>query len=52
MFQRTLLFARGAAIAFYNDQAVQSLETLRKIDDEMIKEMCHVIRKSGEGAQG
>ena len=36
MFQRTLLFSQGAATALYDNQAVQSLETLRKIDKEMI----------------
>jgi hypothetical protein len=52
MFTRMLLFSRGAATAFYVDQAVQSLDTLCEIDDEMIKEMCRAIRKPGEGMQG
>jgi hypothetical protein len=52
MFVRTLLFSRGAATALYDDQAVQSLETLREIDDDMIKEMCRAIRKPGNDAQG
>ena len=52
MFVRTLLFSRGAATALYDDQAVQSLETLREIDDDMIKEMCRAIRKPGDGIQG
>jgi hypothetical protein len=52
MFRRTLLFSQGAATALYTDQAVQSLDTLRDIDDNMIKEMCRAIRKPGEGAVG
>jgi hypothetical protein len=52
MFKRTLLFSQGAATALYVDQAVQSLDTLREIDDDMIKEMCCAIRKPGEGMQG
>jgi hypothetical protein len=52
MFVRTLLFSRGAATALYDDQAVQSLETLRKINDDMIKEMCCAIRKPGDNIQG
>jgi hypothetical protein len=52
MFRRTLLFSQGAATALWTDQAVQSLDTLREINDDMIKEMCHSIRKPGEGALG
>ena len=52
MFARTLLFSWGAATALYMDQAVQCLDTLREIDNEMIKEMCRAIRKPGEGMQG
>ena len=52
MFRRTLLFSQGAATALYMDQAVHSLDTLRDIDDSMIKEMCRAIRKPGEGAVG
>jgi hypothetical protein len=47
-----LLFSGGAATALYNDQAVQSIETLRKIDDNMIREMCRAIRKPGNNIQG
>jgi hypothetical protein len=52
MFVRTLLFSRGAATALYDDQAVQSLDTLREIDDDMIREMARAIRKPGDGIQG
>ena len=52
MFRRTLLFSQGAATALYVDQAVQSLDTLREIDDDMIKEMCRAIRKPGDGTVG
>ena len=37
MFRRTLLFSQGAATALYDDQAVQDLDTLREIDDDMIR---------------
>ena len=52
MFVRTLLFSRGAATALYDDQAVQSLDTLREIDNDMIREMARAIRKPGDGIQG
>jgi hypothetical protein len=52
MFRRTLLFSQGTATALYMDQAVQSLNTLCNIDDNMIKEMCCAIRKPGDGAVG
>ena len=52
MIRRTLLFSQGAATVLYMDQAVQSLDVLRDINDNMIKEMCHAIRKPGEGAVG
>jgi hypothetical protein len=52
MFRRTLLFSQGAATALYMDQAIQSLDVLWDIDDNMIKEMCRAIRKPGEGAVG
>ena len=52
MFVRTLLFSRGAATALYDDQAVQSLDTLREINDDMIREMARAIRKPGDGIQG
>ncbi len=38
MFQLTLLFSQRAATALYDDQAVQNLDTLREIDDDMTKE--------------
>ncbi len=37
MFKWTLLFSESAATALYDDQAVQSLDTLCEIDDDMIK---------------
>ena len=44
--------SRGAATALYDDQAVQSLDTLHEIDDDMIREMARAIRKPGDGIQG
>jgi hypothetical protein len=52
MFVRMLLFSGGAATALYDDQAVQSLETLREINDNMIRDMCRAIRKPGNDIQG
>ena len=51
-FKRTLLFSQGAATALYDDQVIQSLDTLREINDDMTKEMCRVIRKPGDDVQG
>ncbi len=52
MFQHTLLFSEGAATALYDDQVVQSLDTLCEINDDMTKEMCRVIRKPGDDGYG
>ena len=52
MFRCTLLFSQGAATMLWTDQAVQSLDTLREINDDMIKEKSRSIRQLGEGALG
>ena len=52
MFVHTLLFSWGAATALYVNKAVQSLDTLRKINNDMIKEMCCAIRNPSDNIQG
>ncbi len=47
MFKRVLLFSQGAAEALYNNQMVTTLDVLRDLTDNIIKELCHAIRKPG-----
>ncbi len=47
MFKRVLLFSQGAAEALYNDQMITVLDTLHDLTDNIIKEICHAIRKPG-----
>jgi hypothetical protein len=49
MFKRVLLFlfSQGAAEAFYNDQMITTLNVLQDLTDNIIKELCHAIRKPG-----
>jgi hypothetical protein len=49
MFKRVLLFSQGAAEAFYDDQMVTTLDVLQDLTDNIIKELCHAIRKPGGG---
>jgi hypothetical protein len=49
MFMRVLLFSQGAAEALYDDQMITALETLQDLTDNIIKELCHAIRKPGGG---
>jgi hypothetical protein len=52
MFKRVLLFSQGATEALYNNQMITSLDTLQDLTDDIIKELCHTIRKPGRGATG
>jgi hypothetical protein len=52
MFKRVLLFSQGAAEALYNDQMITTLDILRYITDNIIKELCHAIRKPGGDRPG
>jgi hypothetical protein len=52
MFKRFLLFSQGAAEALYNDQMVMTLDVLRDLTNNIIKELCHAIRKSGGDGPG
>ncbi len=52
IFRRVLLFSQGVAEALYNDQMITSLDTLRDLTDDIIKELCCAIRKSGGDITG
>ncbi len=47
MFKRVLLFSQGVAVALYDDQMINTLDVLRDLTDEIIKELCHAIKKPG-----
>ncbi len=47
MFQRVLTFQEGATTAFFNDQQITNFQSLRKLDDDAIKELCRSIVKEG-----
>jgi hypothetical protein len=47
MYKRVLLFSQGAAKALYNDQMATTLDVLQDLTDNIIKELCHAIRKPG-----
>jgi hypothetical protein len=50
MFKRILLFSQGAAEALYYDQMVTTLDVLRDLTNDIIKELCRAIRKPrGDG---
>ncbi len=52
MFKRVLLFSQGAAEALYNNQMVTALDVLQDLTNDIIKELCHVIRKPGGDGPG
>ena len=43
MFKRVLLFSQGAAEALYDDQMITTLNVLRDLTDDIIKELCHAM---------
>jgi hypothetical protein len=50
MFKQVLLFSQGAAEALCNDQMITTLDVLRDLTDDIIKELCRAIRKpEGDG---
>jgi hypothetical protein len=50
MFKRVLLFSQGVAEALYDDQMITTLDVLQDLTDDIIKELCHAIRKMrGDG---
>jgi hypothetical protein len=52
MFKQVLLFSQGAAEALYNDQMIITLDVLRDLTDDIIKELCRAIRKPGGDGPG
>ncbi len=52
MFRRVLLFSQGAAEALYDNQMITSLDILQDLTDNIIKELCHAIRKPGGNVTG
>ncbi len=47
MFKHVLLFSQGAAEALYDNQMVTTLDVLRDLTNDIIKELCRAIRKPG-----
>jgi hypothetical protein len=47
MFQRVLTFREGAATALFNYQQITDFDSLRKLDNDTIKELCRSITKEG-----
>jgi hypothetical protein len=52
MFKQVLLFSQGAAEAFYDDQMITTLDVLRDLTNNIIKELCRAIRKPGGDRPG
>jgi hypothetical protein len=52
MFKRVLPFSQGAVEALYNDQMNMTLDALCDLTDNIIKELCHAIRKPGGDRPG
>ncbi len=52
MFKRVLLFSQGAVEALYDDQTITTLDVLRDLTDDIIKELCRAIRKPGGDGPG
>jgi hypothetical protein len=52
MFKRVLLFSQVAAEALYDDQMITTLDVLQDLTDDIIKELCHAIRKLGGDGPG
>jgi hypothetical protein len=52
MFKHVLLFSQGAAEALYDDQMMTTLDVLQDLTNDIIKELCHAIRKPGGDGPG
>ena len=52
MFQRVLMFNQGAAESLYDDQMITTIDILRELDDDTIKDTCRAIKKPGGAATG
>jgi hypothetical protein len=52
VLKRVLLFSQGAAEALYDYQMITTLDVLRDLTDDIIKELCRAIRKPGGDVPG
>jgi hypothetical protein len=52
MFKRVLLFSQGAVESLYDDQMIMTLDVLRDLTNNIIKELCSAIRKPGGDRPG
>jgi hypothetical protein len=52
MFKRVLLISQGAAEALYNNKMITTLDILRDLTNNIIKELCRAIRKPGGEVTG
>ncbi len=52
LFKLVLLFSQRAAEALYDDQMVTTLDVLQDLTNDIIKELCGAIRKSGGDGPG
>jgi hypothetical protein len=52
MFKRVLLFSQRVAEALYDDQMITTLDILQDLTNNIIKELCHVIKKPGGDVTG
>ncbi len=52
MFKQVLLFNQGVVEALYDDQMITTLDVLRDLINNIIKELCPAIRKPGGDRPG
>jgi hypothetical protein len=52
MFKRVLLFSRGAAEALYDNQMITTLDVPQDLINNIIKELCPAIKKTGGDVPG
>ncbi len=52
IFKQVLLLSQGVAEALYNDQMITTLDVLRDLTNNIIKELCRAIRKPGGDGPG
>ncbi len=52
MFKQVLLFSQGVVEALYDEQMITTLDVLRDLTDDIIKELCRAIRKPGGDGPG
>jgi hypothetical protein len=52
MFKRVFLFSQGVVDPLYNDPMIMTLDVLRDLTNDIIKELCRAIRKPGGDGPG